>query len=74
MSFSSSSIEDLTILHYSDLKALGIGGRTRIWSMVKAGAFPAPIDIGGGRVGWRSSAVREWLDERETAEAYAKAS
>ena len=70
MKLNKSSVGDLTILRYSDLQTLGIGRRTRIWSMVKAGDFPAPIDIGGGRVGWRSSVVREWLDERETAEAY----
>jgi predicted DNA-binding transcriptional regulator AlpA len=64
--------EDLRVLRYSDLKALGIGGRTRIWGMIKAGEFPAPIDLGGGRVGWSASTIHAWLKERRIAPAYAR--
>lgn len=32
---------------------------------VKSGAFPAPIKLGAKAVGWRSSAIRDWLRTRE---------
>jgi predicted DNA-binding transcriptional regulator AlpA len=52
--------------HYDrrQLQALGIGqSRTTLWRRVRAGTFPAPIDLGGKYV-WAESAVRAWLDSR----------
>lgn len=43
--------------------------RTTIWRRVKSGDFPAPVRLGslGTRsVGWRESAIREWLESRPT--------
>lgn len=39
--------------------------RAQLWRMIKAGSFPKPVRLGPGRVGWRQSAVAEWLDARE---------
>ena len=37
--------------------------------MIKAGAFPEPVRLGPGRVGWRQSLVAKWLDKREVYSA-----
>ena len=39
--------------------------RTTIWRMVRAGCFPAPIQLSPARRGWRESAIEAWLSERE---------
>ena len=49
--------------HYDrrDLAARGIRlSRTTLWRRIRAGTFPAPIDIGGRHV-WPESAIRAWL-------------
>jgi prophage regulatory protein len=39
--------------------------RSTIWRMVQEGRFPAPIQLTTFRIGWRWSAVLQWLSERE---------
>lgn len=39
--------------------------RSTIWRMVRAGDFPAPIQLTASRIGWRWSAIKHWLDARE---------
>jgi prophage regulatory protein len=39
--------------------------RTTIWKMEREGKFPPKVVITGRHVGWRESAVQEWLDSRE---------
>jgi prophage regulatory protein len=39
--------------------------RVTIWRMVQEGRFPAPIQLTSSRIGWRWSAVLEWLAQRE---------
>jgi prophage regulatory protein len=39
--------------------------RITIWRMVRQGRFPAPIQLTSSRIGWRLSAVLDWLNERE---------
>lgn len=39
--------------------------RSTIYARIAEGAFPRPIDLGGGRaVGWIDSEINEWLQER----------
>ena len=42
---------NLRVFRYRDLRDLGYGGRQTIWRQVRAGKFPAPVDV-GGRPGW----------------------
>ncbi len=44
--------------------------RTTAWREMKAGRFPAPVKITGTHVGWRESAIAEWIATR-TASAEA---
>lgn len=41
--------------------------RIHLNRMVRAGDFPAPLQLGAGRVAFRESEVREWLDSRPPA-------
>ncbi len=36
-----------------------------IWRMRRAGMFPDPIQLSPGRVGYRATAIQQWLQERE---------
>lgn len=36
--------------------------RTTLWRMVKAGAFPAPMQVSKGIKAWKLSTVHEWLN------------
>ena len=37
---------------------------TTLWRRVKAGDFPAPVQISPGRVAWRRRDVSDWLQNR----------
>ncbi|MHC5193231.1 helix-turn-helix transcriptional regulator [Pseudomonas frederiksbergensis] len=36
-----------------------------LWREVKKGAFPKPVRISPGRVGWRESAIANWQQDPE---------
>ena len=38
--------------------------RTTIWRRVRAGTFPAPIELGVNSVGWPASEIAAWLKAR----------
>jgi len=38
--------------------------RTTIWRRVKAGTFPAPLDLGNGLIGWTPPMIDSWLNSR----------
>ena len=39
-------------------------GRVQRWRCVKAGTFPAPIQLGPNSVGWYEDEIDQWLAER----------
>lgn len=41
--------------------------RSAIYDGIAKGTFPRPVKLGPKAVGWRESAIREWLAERATA-------
>ena len=43
--------------------------KTAIYSRMKAGAFPQPVDLGGRAVGWRLADVNAWMGERRELNA-----
>ncbi|MYK69064.1 MAG: AlpA family transcriptional regulator [Gammaproteobacteria bacterium] len=47
-------------------RAIGLS-RTTLWRRVRDGQFPKPLRQGPNAVGWRASAIDEWLDSREAA-------
>ena len=38
--------------------------RTSIWRRVRAGTFPAPIELGANSIGWPENAISEWITSR----------
>ena len=41
--------------------------RTHIYSMAKAGEFPAQITLGGRAKAWAESEVNAWIEERKAS-------
>lgn len=44
-------------------------GRSTIYSLVKSGDFPRPVQLGKRSVGWRTADVQRWLDARRETSA-----
>jgi prophage regulatory protein len=40
-------------------------GRSAIYAAMAAGEFPRPIRLGKRAVGWKESAIEEWITSRE---------
>ena len=38
--------------------------RVTIWRRVRAGTFPAPVEIGINSIGWPATEISAWLDSR----------
>ena len=38
--------------------------RQQIWRDIRAGSFPAPIELGPNSVGWYADEIDEWLASR----------
>ena len=38
--------------------------RTTIWRRIRAGTFPAPIELGENSIGWPETEISAWLAER----------
>ena len=43
--------------------------RSTIYELMSKGLFPRPVKLTGKAVGWRESAIAEWLDSRPQAAA-----
>ena len=53
------------LLRVEDLIKLGIGCRTTIWKMVKAGRMPSSVRIGShssARIYWYEDEIEEWFN------------
>ena len=52
------------MLRRAEIEAMmGFSSRT-LYRRIEKGEFPAPVDIGGGRVRWREDKLIEWLESR----------
>lgn len=38
--------------------------RTTIWRRIRAGTFPAPVQLGSNSIGWPEPAIIEWVESR----------
>lgn len=57
--------DSLMLLRYSDLKQRNIvRNRITLARWIKAGHFPAPIQLAANSIAWRASDVEAWLDRR----------
>ncbi|MBU7442147.1 helix-turn-helix transcriptional regulator [Paraburkholderia fungorum] len=61
---SATTASDRILLRPEVLEMVGIG-RTTLYKMVKAGTFPAPLNLTARIRGWRLSAIQNFLDSLE---------
>jgi prophage regulatory protein len=68
----------MKLLPFGDLRAAKgiVFSRAQIYRLVKAGAFPRQIRVGGQRVGWIESEIDAWIEskihERDSADGEAE--
>jgi predicted DNA-binding transcriptional regulator AlpA len=48
----------------SVLERTATKSRVTLWRRVRAGTFPAPVDLGGGRIAWVRSEIDAWIETR----------
>lgn len=53
-----------TILRLPAVKAATGLSRSTIYARVRLGTFPAPVPLGGNRVGWVESEIAAWILRR----------
>jgi prophage regulatory protein len=54
------------VISSSELLKLIPFSRAHLYRLEKAGHFPCRIKLGARRIGWRMSAIEEWLSARST--------
>ena len=58
------ALESDPMLRPSEVMARTGLSRTTIWRRVRAGAFPAPVEIGVNSIGWPATEISAWLESR----------
>ena len=54
------------MLRFPDVIEATGNSRTTIWRGIRAGTFPAPVQLGPNSVGWPEPVIAEWLASRPT--------
>ena len=52
------------ILRIADVTARTGLSRVSIWRKIRAGQFPAPLEISSNTIGWPESEIAEWQSTR----------
>lgn len=52
------------MLRAPEVMALTGLSRTTLWRRVRAGTFPAPVELGQNSIGWPASEISAWLKAR----------
>ena len=70
-------MQDRQMLRPPEVMARTGLSRTTIWRRVRAGSFPAPVQLGENSIGWPESEIAIWIENRPRrtygAEVYAPA-
>ena len=66
-----SVINKKRIIRWPEVHSATARSRTQVWRDVKAGKFPAPVQLGENAVGWYEDEIATWLESRPRA-SYAK--
>lgn len=61
-------MSDMNLLRLPQLRQKIRMGRTTIYK-VKAGEFPAPVELPGSRIAWREDEIDAWISSRPRREA-----
>ncbi len=52
------------IIDGKEVERRTVKGRIQRWRDVKAGTFPAPVELGPNRIGWFEDEIDAWLASR----------
>lgn len=66
---SQSALPTTVMMRMPEVQAAVGLGKSTIYSMVKAGEFPAPVKLGARAVAWPSHLVNQWLADRMGGDA-----
>ncbi len=58
----------MKILSTSDLLAKVPYSRVQVWRLIRAGKFPAPLQLSARRIGFLESDVNTWIEARARVE------
>ena len=58
------AIKDKKIMRRPEVEAVTGNSRSSIYAMMARGDFPKPVKIGARSVGWVTSDIEAWLDQR----------
>lgn len=61
------------ILRETDVKKRSGKSRAQRWRDIRAGLFPAPVELGPNSIGWFEDEIEEWLASRPRRTYGAKA-
>ncbi len=67
MKYSDTNANPLAILRRPEVEARTGLGCSTIYDGIKAGTFPAPVQLGPKSVGWVESEINAWLAARVAA-------
>lgn len=59
-----SVLGEAEILRFKDVCRTTRMSRTTLWRLRRSGAFPPPIQLSPGLIGWRRSDLEAWFEER----------
>ncbi|MBM9514372.1 helix-turn-helix transcriptional regulator [Desulfogranum marinum] len=51
-----------TVLRIHQVESATGWGKSKIYELMKTGAFPTPVKLGPKSVGWWSDEIQEWID------------
>ena len=54
-----------TMLRAAEVMARVGLSRTTIWRRVRAGTFPAPVELGENSIGWPENLITSWIESRK---------
>lgn len=56
--------QQTALIRRRDVERLTALSRSRIYDLMKQGAFPKPVALGAMSVAWLETEVREWIADR----------
>jgi prophage regulatory protein len=63
---SASSLPTKILRRRAVVERVGLSSTT-IWRLVRAGRFPAPVQLSAQAIGWREHDIEAWLTSREVS-------
>lgn len=56
--------ENIELIRINEVIRIIPLSKSNIYSMIKTGAFPKPINIGGRSVAWNRKDIKQWIEQK----------